>query len=77
MIRVSEDKIIYTEAPEHPDHYTNKLDQEYTKYAVLHDRAVKLLPCWKTWISAVTPHIQRSFLYRAQEGLMNRLPRFQ
>jgi ubiquinone/menaquinone biosynthesis C-methylase UbiE len=56
--RVPEDKIIYSRELEDPGEYTNKLNNEYTKYARAYDIAVKILPFWKTWLKKVIPHIE-------------------
>jgi len=68
VISVSEDKIVYSETPQDSVHYTDRLDQEYTKYAAFYDRAVKLLPIWKTWIGVVVPHIQGPRVLEASFG---------
>ena len=58
LLQVPEEKIIYSNEPENSIAYTEKLDQEYSKYAKVYDVAVTLLPGWKTWIKAVIPHIK-------------------
>ena len=55
--RVPEEKIIYSKEPEDPTEYTNRLNNEYTKFAGVYDIAVKALPFWKTWIKKVIPYI--------------------
>jgi ubiquinone/menaquinone biosynthesis C-methylase UbiE len=49
---------VYSGKPGNPLEYTARLDREYSRYAGLYDRAVKLLPLWKTWIKKVLPHIE-------------------
>ena len=49
---------MYSGKPGNPLEYTARLDREYARYAGLYDRAVKLLPVWKTWIKAALPHIE-------------------
>ncbi|MBW2623775.1 MAG: hypothetical protein JRD68_12785, partial [Deltaproteobacteria bacterium] len=44
---------MYAEKSGNPLEYTTRLDREYSRYAGLYDRAVKLLPLWKTWIKTV------------------------
>jgi len=56
--RVSKDKIIYSRKPDNPSEYTNRLNDEYTKFATIYDIAVKLLPFWKTWLKKVLPYIE-------------------
>lgn len=56
--RVSEDKIIYSKEPEDRTEYTNRLNNEYTKYARVYDIGIKILPFWKTWLKKVIPHIE-------------------
>ena len=48
LLKVQEEKIIYSKEPKNSLEYTKKLDKEYSKYAKVYDDAVKLLPVWKT-----------------------------
>ncbi len=58
LLKVPEEKIVYSKEPEDSIEYTKKLDKQYSRYARLYDVAVKLLPVWKTWIKQVIPHIE-------------------
>ena len=53
ILRVPENKLIYSKEPEDPVEYTNRLNNEYTRFAKAYDIAVKLLPFWKTWIQSM------------------------
>jgi ubiquinone/menaquinone biosynthesis C-methylase UbiE len=57
ILRVPENKLIYSKEPEDPVEYTNRLNNEYTKFAKAYDIAVKFLPFWKTWLKKVLPYI--------------------
>ena len=58
LFKVPEWKITYSEEPDNPVEYTNKLDEGYSRFVRSYDIAVKLLPVWKTWIKTVIPHIE-------------------
>lgn len=58
LFKVSEKKIVYSAEPENPKEYTADFDREYSRFAAIYDKAVKLLPCWKTWITSLIPHIE-------------------
>ena len=68
LLKVSEQKIIYSKEPDNSVEYTKMLDKEYSKYAKIYDVAVKLLPGWKTWIKAVIPHIEGTRVLEASFG---------
>ncbi len=68
LFKVSEEKIVYSNEPENPIEYTEKLNREYSKYANAYDIAVKLLPIWKTWIQAVIPYIGGNRVLEASFG---------
>ena len=57
VLKVSEDKILYTKEPEDAVQYINQLDQSYSKFAKFYDIAIKILPLWKSWIKSVIPYI--------------------
>jgi len=58
FLRVPEEKIIYSKEPDDPSEYTNRLNNDYTKFARTYDIAVKALPFWKTWLKKVIPYIE-------------------
>jgi ubiquinone/menaquinone biosynthesis C-methylase UbiE len=68
FFKVSEEKFIYSKKPEDPAGYTNKLNQAYSKYAMVYDIAVKFFPLWKTWIKKVIPHIEGRRVLEASFG---------
>ncbi|MFQ5568601.1 MAG: hypothetical protein ACE5G0_02935, partial [Rhodothermales bacterium] len=65
---VPEEKIVYSNEPDDSTEYTQKLDEEYSKYARAYDAAVKVLPVWKTWIKTVIPHIEGRRVLEASFG---------
>ncbi len=68
LLKVPEEKIVYSKEPENSDEYTKILDMEYSKYAKVYDAAVKLLPVWKTWIKTIIPHIEGDRVLEASFG---------
>ena len=68
LLKVPEEKIVYSKEPENSIEYTKKLDKEYSTYAKVYDVAVKLLPVWKTWIKTVIPHIEGNRVLEASFG---------
>ncbi len=68
LLKVPEEKIVYSKEPENSIAYTKKLDKEYSKYAKVYDVAVKLLPVWKTWIKTVIPYIEGNRVLEASFG---------
>jgi len=68
LLKVPEEKIVYSKEPENSIEYTNKLDKGYSTYAKVYDVAVKLLPVWKTWIKTVIPHIEGNRVLEASFG---------
>ncbi len=68
LFKVSQEKTIYSKEPENSLEYTQKLDEEYSKFAKVYDVAVKLLPVWKTWIKTVIPHIEGKRVLEASFG---------
>lgn len=68
LLKVQEDKIIYSKEPGISLEYTKDLDGAYSKYAKVYDIAVKLLPLWKTWIRTVIPHIEGTRVLEASFG---------
>jgi len=68
LLKVPEEKIVYSKEPENSIEYTKKLDKEYSKYAKFYDVSVKLLPVWKTWIKAVIPYIEGNRVLEASFG---------
>lgn len=68
IFRVSEEKIIYSKEPENAIEYTRKLDRSYSKYVKIYNLAVKILPLWKTWITAVVPFIKGPRVLEASFG---------
>ena len=68
LLQVPGEKIVYSNEPENSIEYTNKLNQEYSKFAKLYDVAVKFLPVWKTWIKAVIPYIEGNRVLEASFG---------
>ncbi len=68
LFQISEEKIIYSNEPGNSIEYTQKLNEEYSKYAKIYDAAVKLLPVWKTWIKTVIPHIEGNRVLEASFG---------
>ena len=68
LLKVPEEKIVYSKEPENSIEYTKKLDKEYSTYAKVYDVAVKLLPVWKTWIKTVIPHIEGDRVLEASFG---------
>ncbi|KAA3661071.1 MAG: class I SAM-dependent methyltransferase [Calditrichaeota bacterium] len=68
LFKVPEENIVYSKEPENSLEYTQKLDEEYSKFAKTYDVAVKLLPIWKTWIKTVIPHIEGKRVLEASFG---------
>jgi len=68
FLKVSEEKIVYSNEPENSVEYSKNLDEGYSKFAKIYDAAVKLLPFWKTWIKTVIPHIEGSRVLEASFG---------
>ncbi|MCB1823852.1 MAG: methyltransferase domain-containing protein [Candidatus Competibacteraceae bacterium] len=68
LLKVPEEKIVYSSEPENSIEYTKKIDKEYSKYAKVYDIAVKLLPFWKTWIKTVIPYIEGNRVLEASFG---------
>ena len=68
LLKVPEEKIVYSKEPENSLEYTKKLDKEYSTYAKVYDVAVKLLPVWKTWIRTVIPYIEGNRVLEASFG---------
>jgi len=68
LLKVPEEKIVYSKEPDNPLEYTQKLDEGYSKFARVYDLAVKLLPLWKTWIKTVIPYIQGNRVLEASFG---------
>lgn len=68
LLKVPEEKIVYSKEPENSIEYTKKLDKGYSKYAKCYDIAVKLLPFWKTWIKTVIPYIEGNRVLEASFG---------
>jgi len=68
LLKVSEDRIVYSEKPEYSREYTDRLDREYSKYAKVYDVALKMLPFWKTWIKKALPYIEGGRVLEASFG---------
>ncbi len=68
LLKVPEEKIVYSKEPENSEDYTKKLDQEYSKYSKIYNIAVKIFPVWKTWIKAVIPYIEGNRVLEASFG---------
>jgi ubiquinone/menaquinone biosynthesis C-methylase UbiE len=48
----------YSEEPGDAAAFAQRFDRTYTRIAGAYDRAVRLLPVWKTWLEAALPHIE-------------------
>ena len=68
LLKVTEEKIVYSIEPDNSLEYTKKLDEGYTKLSGVYDLAVKLLPVWKTWIKTVIPYIEGNRVLEASFG---------
>ncbi|WDP93328.1 MAG: class I SAM-dependent methyltransferase [Desulfobacter sp.] len=68
LLKVPQNKIVYTREPLDSIAYTRRLDKAYTRYARLYDLSVKLLPVWKTWIKEVVPYIKGPRVLEASFG---------
>ncbi|CAM4217230.1 Ubiquinone/menaquinone biosynthesis methyltransferase ubiE [Mycobacterium basiliense] len=49
---------VYPHEPADKQAYTARFDRWYSRLARPYDVAVKLLPVWRTWVSAALPHIR-------------------
>ena len=58
MLKVKEEKIIYSKLPEDASKYNEKMKRFYDLMALLYDVLMVLFPFWKKWIASVIPHIQ-------------------
>jgi ubiquinone/menaquinone biosynthesis C-methylase UbiE len=68
LFRVHESKIVYSQVPANSLAYTEQLDRAYSRHARLYDLSVKLLPVWKTWITAALPHLEGERVLEASFG---------
>ncbi len=68
LFTVPEKKIVYSKESGNSIAYTQKLDQEYSKYAKIYDVSVKLFPVWKRWIKTVIPYIEGDRVLEASFG---------
>ena len=51
-------KPAYWQEPAAKETHTANIDAEYTRFAMVYDRAIKWLPVWKTWLSQALPYIR-------------------
>jgi ubiquinone/menaquinone biosynthesis C-methylase UbiE len=57
MLKVKEEKIIYSKVPEDASKYNEKMKRFYDLMALLYDALMVLFPFWKKWIASVIPSI--------------------
>ncbi len=58
MLKVKEEKIVYSKLPDDGDKYTEKMSRFYDVMAFLYDGLMFLFPLWKKWIVSVIPYIR-------------------
>lgn len=56
-LKVSDDKIRYTDASTLGPDYTGEMDKVYNSMAKIYPLFLFLFPAWKRWIKSVQPHI--------------------
>jgi len=76
IFTVPEDKIVYGREPQDPSGYRREQDHRYARWAKLYDRAVKVLPVWKTWIGAAVALIEGPRVLEASFGTGYLLTRY-
>jgi ubiquinone/menaquinone biosynthesis C-methylase UbiE len=57
MLKVKEEKIMYSKLPEDASRYNEKMKRFYDLMALLYDVLMVLFPFWKKWIASVIPSI--------------------
>jgi ubiquinone/menaquinone biosynthesis C-methylase UbiE len=62
--------------PDDPNLFRDRCDRAYTKYALIYDALVKLLPGWKTWLQRALPHIEGSRVLEVSFGTGYLLTRY-
>ena len=67
-IKVSQDKIKYTQIPVNGLAYTEKMNSSYSRWVRPYDKFIKVFPLWNKWIGNVLPHLKGTDLLEVSFG---------
>lgn len=68
LLKVTQEKIKYTDQSKIPSDYTDKMNKEYNWMAKGYDTFMFIFPVWKRWIKNIIPHIKGNKILEVSFG---------